>query len=219
VSAVSVTASNITQGEADGTVVGHVTLHLSDVRADSAPQLAEALGLPAIDLDYDSVVRVDSKQRSMTLDRARLSLPGAGAVNLTFKISQIPENLFAESLPLDGRPLVEMLALIAIDDFTLAYEDSGLTRRTIERIAEANGQSIEDYMDTLDLAADFITAGLHGPRSRQADVAVKAFLHDPQRFTLTARPTAPVRLGDLIRALDVTPDSVPDLLNLSYMAD
>jgi hypothetical protein len=160
---------------------------------------------------------------------ATLTVDDAGSLKLDYAVSALTidrlRQFFAASLAADDREVSQQqiestLGPVAIDNFTLRFEDASLTRRLISYFA---AQQNMDEATLIGNAGAFLQLGLSQLRNPELAAstvtAVADFLNNPRSITLSVRPEQPVELSRLMALDPANPGAAIGLLGVTVRAN
>lgn len=112
-------------------------------------------------------------------------------------------------------------AAARLDSMTVRFDDAGFVGRMLDMQADMIGGTPEEVRGQLVYGAlPFALSFVDNVSFRDAFLtAAAAFLENPHSLTITAAPSAPVPLGQVMRAALRTPLALPDLLTADVVAN
>jgi hypothetical protein len=164
--------------------------------AGSNRDLAQGLGALGIDdllVDLDETGSYDIARAEATITRMVLTAHGLGSVSLSTHLTGVPHAMSSEDA------MLAAFGSMGIGPFSIHFTNDSLVQRIIAMEARQENKTPQDVTDEAKLAASFVAATLV-PDQPDAGEQVAAFIADPKELTITASPTAPVRLGDFFGA-------------------
>ena len=151
----------------------------------------------------------------MTVRDFTLSLQDGGALSITGVLGKVP----APST-LNDPDAQAKAAEMELHNVEIHFEDSSLTGRILDLLAEQQGITREEYATQISGAMPFLLAALNNPEfQNEVSTAVGAFLQDPQSLTITIAPESPVTGAEIAGLAGTAPESIPDRLNASITAN
>ena len=205
----------------DGTEAGEIALtglvFGLDLFEEPTAGEIRALGYDSLVVSLEGAGAWHRETGKAELDSARLGIAGMGAVELDGAADGLtPETLAAlQTGGLDFARLLEVLGTVSLTTLTVSFEDAGLTDRLIGTLASnSDERSLVVARLVEALAAQLAKIG--DPAFAEAALAaVGAFLEEPGRLTLAARPTSEVSALQVIGAAMLNPQLLPGLLSLT----
>lgn len=181
-----------------------------------------------IDLGYESLNvsgvlagRWDGDTGDLSLTEVSLAADDLGALALAAEASGLTQERFAELGAGLGsvQTMLPLLQSVKVGALTVAFRDGGLTERIVGRTAALSG-STPDAVRARAVAG--LARGLSMVRSpaltTSATEALKSFLAAPGTLSVAMAPPAALSVSQLIGGALMTPDKLPQLLNLSIAA-
>lgn len=195
--------------------------------ADQGGMLKQ-LGYGALNFDVlsTSKLAVDGDKLGMDFDLA-LSGRDIGKVTVAGAATGIPAEAYAElqkSSSSGQQPnfsaMMPQLQGITIDSASLRFDDASVTKRVLPILAAMQGTDETTLVSTAGAMVQIGLMQLQSPQfAEEAAKAVNAYMKDPKSITLSAKPSAPVTVSDLM-ALDPTkPQDALTKLGISVRAN
>ena len=150
-----------------------------------------------------------------------------GAFKLALDANDVPMAAVAEmqkaqkeSRPPDMAILMPQLMNVSLGNFQLRFEDASITKKVLPIIAKMQGM---DEAAMVANAGAMMQIGLMQLKNQaftdQVVGAVSAFLKDPQSFTVSVKPGAPVKVQQLMTLDPTNPGAAIDVLGVSVTAN
>jgi len=211
--------ADLTQNEAPGVAGGAIRIEglLIDVALLDAPTAAQvrALGYDTLDIAFAAAGEWQAASGRAALRDARLAIAGMGAVEIDAGADGLTAATY-ETLTAGGvdfARLLEVLGSVSFSGLTVTLEDGGLTGRLLDQLAGGNGRGPVIAQLVEALAAPLASLG-DATFATEALAAVKGFLEDPGRLTVSATPAQSVTALQVIGAAMLNPKLIPTLLSL-----
>ncbi|MEM8855722.1 MAG: hypothetical protein AAGD34_18610 [Pseudomonadota bacterium] len=195
-------------------------LDVSMMDPEAVAQL-NALGYDALTIDLSGDARWEAQSGRATVSDLSVSVVDLGGLSLIATIDGLtPENVTALSAGVnDFNQLLTVLQSVTVGAMTLTYEDDGLTNRVLDATTKQTGEARQTLVDGLLTALSQATGTLGDADLEQSvQTAARTFLNDPGTIELNAAPAAPIPMAQLIGAAMMSPQMVPQLLNLTITA-
>ncbi len=172
-----------------------------EVNAELSQELKE-LGYeqpPRMDAEVEYEYDLETKQ--LVIDKIALMGNEMGQLSLSLSLDnfQVPPQLTNGERP-NPMQLMAVLSGIAIRSCEIIFEDNGLTNRMLERGAEAQGITREEFVTQLlgDLRENFKADS--STLNRQALTAIEGFLDEPSQLKIRANPSTPISVASIVAA-------------------
>lgn len=195
-------------------------LDVSMMDPEAVAQL-NSLGYEELTIDLSGDARWEAESGRATVSELSVSVVDLGGLSLVATIDGLtPDNVQALGAGVnDFNQLLTVLQSVTIGAMTLTYEDDGLTNRVLDATAEQTGEGRQTLVDGLLTALSQATGALGDADLEQSvQAAARTFLNDPGTVELNAAPAAPIPMAQLIGAAMMSPQMVPQLLNLTITA-
>ena len=168
--------------------------------------IVDALGYESFNVNVNVAGAFDRQSETMTLETFAINTAGVGTVTITARLSGMsPGKIAATRLDAEARSDAKLESL------QIRFDNAGVVERALDMHAALIWGSRADAVAQVNAALPLV---LHfiGNDAFQAKVAtaVQAFLANPQSISLSARPTEPVSLEQILKTNRA---SLPDLLS------
>ena len=194
---------------------------------DTAGQLKQlGYGDLAFEVSGDAEIKVSDDKFGFTSNFA-YSGKDIGAFKLALGANDVPMAAMAEMQKAqrerrapDFNTLMPQLMNVSLGNLQLRFEDASITKKLLPMIAKMQGM---DEAAMVANAGAMMQIGLMQLKSQaftdQVVGAVNAFLKDPQSFTVSLKPTAPVKVQQLMTLDPTNPGAAIDVLGVSVTAN
>lgn len=141
----------------------------------------------------------DAAASSVRVAPMEMEVKDAFRLKLDTTLTQLPAAALASE-----EAMTEALPGVNLGPTTLTITDLGLARLVMQRMAEAEGVSVDEYRAALVQLLQQLAGDLAKTNPEAADVgaALAAFIENPHTLTLTATPKGPVPLLALMNSDD-----------------
>jgi hypothetical protein len=158
---------------------------------------------------------LDPEQRSLSLDDLDYRVAQLGVVKAKGELAAIDPLLAVAS----GAELLDKISAVELGVFKATIEDDGAVELLLRRAAEAAGTPAEIYREQIARDAQEQIFRLFGPPTENSAEAAASFIRDPRILEITLTPQgADQKLLDLIRAFDLGPAGLAQVVDLSLLA-
>ena len=165
------------------------------------------------DLSWDG--SLDPETEVLTLNDFTVGLQDGGELSITGVLGNVPS-----PRAMNDPDAPAQAAEMELHNVEIHWQDSSLTGRVLDLLAQQQGISREEYATQIAGAMPFLLAALNNPEFQdEVSTAVSAFLQDPQSLTITLAPDAPVTGAEISNLASTAPQSIPDRLNASITAN
>jgi len=158
--------------------------------------------------NFETEYEYEEDGQMMRLKKFEVGAKNVGDIEMNFQFSNISldEEAIA-SLPFS-------LFGAEFHNARISYKDDSFIERVFETTAAAEGISVEEAKESAiaDLEADFQTGESGLPEEFVSEM--KAFIQDPDRFTITFSPDEPVPMSSFLGVEG--PEAVIELLNVKF---
>lgn len=176
---------------AAGDLPGRIRFELTDVDApidaeDGEPfNTLAAAGLKRATFSLALGTVYDAATQSISLSPAEVEVKDAFRTAFTARLDNVPSRAFASDAA-----FVAALPEVNLGPFGITITDRGLANLMLQRLAEADGQSLDAYRaHLLDLLNQGIAAAAPGATEATAVAeAIAQFIRDPRTLEITATP-------------------------------
>jgi len=147
----------------------------------------DRLGYKTIVVDVDYVYRYRPDLRELTIERARISGPQVGTLELRGRFGNVKS--------LDARTMGDVIAIgmqAVLRDVRLVYTDASLTKRLIRAFAADAGESEAAARARLVKSIDMEMRATKSANLRRQMQHVRAFIAKPGKIVVTVKPRATV---------------------------
>jgi hypothetical protein len=167
-----------------------------------SPFLEQAGYVEPLSFDLDTKYKYNESSHEVTLEQFRVGAEEVGYVDITFKVGNYyPENPSNQGLTLHTA--------------AIAYEDKSFVEKLFASMAAQSNQDIGQFKAQLTSGLTENAQFFISPDNQQAMAALeemKAFIANPQGFSISASPQQPLLVSELTSASD--PQAWMTLLNL-----
>lgn len=175
----------------------------------------ETIGYDKLVLDLSWDGSRDVAANTLTVRDFTLSIQDGGNLSFTGVMGNLPE-----PTALNDADAPAKANAIKVHTITLRYVESSLAGRILDWLAGQQGISRADYANQISAALPFLLATVNNPEfQKELSDAVGAFLKDPKSLTLKIEPEAPISGEEILSVLGSAPQTLPDRLNASVMAN
>ncbi|MFG1392145.1 hypothetical protein [Xanthobacter agilis] len=176
---------------ATGDLPGRFRFELIDVTGPIDPEDGEpfntlaAAGLKQATFSLAIGTVYDAGTQSLSLSPAEVEVKDAFRTTFTARLDNLPAGALASE-----SAFVAALAAANIGPASLTITDHGLANLMLQRLADAEGQSLDDYRaHLLDLLNQGIAAAApNAPEAAAVGEAIARFIRDPKTLEITATP-------------------------------
>jgi hypothetical protein len=174
------------------------------------------LGYEAIAADVTLAGEYDMAADTVSLKPLTIDAAEVGKIAVTAKFSGMSVGDLS-----DPEKSKEARAAARLDAMTVRFDDAGFVARMLEMQAGMMGGTADDVRAQLVYGAlPFALSFVDNESFRQSfQTAIESFLADPHSLTITASPSAPVPLGQVMRTALRKPLDLPDLLSPDVVAN
>ena len=188
---------------------------------DAAARQLRALGYEQVNLDVEAAGEWSAQGGIGKVDRLRLSIDDMGTIELAGRVDGLEKgtlDTFQTSLS-DLNQLLALLQVVNVSELSLTFTDEGITERVVSDLASRSGQPREALADGLvgSLGAAIAPLG-EAPFAQEVVEVARSFLASPGTLVLTATPREPVSVAQVIGAVLLSPQLLPDVLGLQIEA-
>ncbi len=193
--------------DASGVLPGRIRFDLADVTGpidaeDGEPfNTLAAAGLKEATFSLALGAVYDPATSSISLSPAEVEVKDAFRTAFTARLDNLPLKALASE-----EALTAAMPGVNIGPLGLTITDHGLANLMLQRLAEADGVSVEEYRaHLLDLLNQGIAAAASGaPEAAAVGEAIARFIRDPKTLEITATPKGRVPLLAFINSDDPT---------------
>ncbi len=183
---------------------------LIDVTGISLPvqrapvQVQAVLGASVAPAEFHVAILHDPETRLLTLDNAKLSVPGQGELEAKGEVSGVSSLMLLEN--------PAGFAAMSFDGFELHYTDLGVVQRRVQAEAERMAITSDVYAEQIinKIGPQMEVLGRRGTQIR--DVLYN-FISNPRYLSFVAKPASPVSLLQLAPLLNA-PAQLADILGI-----
>jgi len=175
--------------------------------------IADSLKYKAIKFDFGGEWDWNTRRNNLSIN-LDLGIKDAASIELKSSFT----GLSTEVLNLTGGPLATYLMTEPkLKSLNLALDDNSLKNRLIYYFAKQENMSSEQYKDFIVQSIQIFikTIGANNTLVKSMEEAVTNFIYDANNITLSAKPSQPLSITDLIPDFrDPDPNKIIDKLNL-----
>ena len=195
--------------------------------ADQGGMLKQ-LGYGALNFDVSSTSKLSIEGANLGLD-FDLALSGRDIGTMTFAGSAagIPAEAYAElqragssGQQPDFNAVMPQIQNITINGASFRFDDASVTKRLMPMMAAMQGMDEATMVNTAGAMVQMGLMQLQSPQfAEQAANAVNAYLKDPRSITIAARPSAPVKVSDMMTLDPAKPQDAISKLGVTVSAN
>ena len=175
--------------------------------------IADSLKYDAIKFDFGGRWDWSTRRNNLSIN-LDLGIKDAASIELKSSFT----DLSTEILNLTGAPLgTYLMTEPKLKNLNLAFDDNSLKNRLIYYFAKQENMSSEQYKDFIAQSIKIFikTIGANNTLVKNMEEAVTNFIYDANNITLSAKPSQPLSITDLIPDFrDPDPNKIIDKLNL-----
>ena len=181
-----------------------------------AAAVIDRLGYSEIAADITVDGNYDVAADTVTVHTLTIDAAEIGTIAVAAKLSGLSFRALS-----DPEESAAARAAARLDSMTVRFDDGGFVKRMLDMQAGMLGGTPEDVRDQLVYGAlPFALSFVDDEGFRDSFLAAaEVFLQDPRSLTITAAPSAPVPLGQVMRTALRTPLALPDLLTPDVVAN
>jgi hypothetical protein len=158
----------------------------------------------------------DTAKNSVAINALTVNAPNVGKLTVTASLSNTSLGGLA-----DPDETSEARAAARLDSLAVRFDDAGFVGKMLDMQADLYGGSRTEVRDALVFGALPLVLNYVQNTAFRAQFmeAASDFLTNPKSFTITAKPAAPVPLGEALRTARNAPLKLPDLLSPEVVAN
>jgi hypothetical protein len=176
-----------------------------------------ALGYERLSVDFSAAGRWQAETGRAELRQARMSAKDVGALEITASADGLTaQNIetIRESLQ-NVAEVLERLQTVSLTGLSVSYTDEGLADRLMAALSEEENLERAALADGLAAALANALSGLGDPAFvERAREAAARFLAEPGTIAVSAEPSRPVTLAELVGVGLLRPRTLPALLDI-----
>ncbi|MBJ3774365.1 hypothetical protein [Acuticoccus mangrovi] len=174
-----------------------------------------ALKADPVKADAEITLRWDEDTQRVELDE-NASVGGVGTLQADATLSGIPRLVFENPMRAN-----EAIATAAVNGISLKFSDDGITSFLLGMISQQAGLETAQFVEMLSQQAAAQVNGVTGDQSfaQQVSDTLRAYLSDPKSLSISASPTNPVAVAQILGAAMTAPQALPGLINFSMSAN
>ena len=192
-----------------------VDLSVSADRSEDLKEWIDGTGISSLNIDAETDSTWNLETGALDQPTFRVALDGLGSANLEMSLGGVTsqfaqaamdigeqmENATAQQQQALGLQMMGLAAQLQFGGVEFTYDDDGLGDKIIPYYAEIDGQSKEELVQEVAAVLPRVLSQLQAPELQaQIEEAVTSFLNDPQSFTVSLKPDAPVPFAALAAA-------------------
>ena len=209
--------------------IGNLTIpHGMLAATPESRELFDALGYKKLVLHAEGTGSYDEATGRYATG-TKLGVDDAGALHIAYALAALtPARLTALLTPIfmagSGEPdpalLMHAAGPIALESFTLRFEDASLTRRLLAYAAKLQGIDEQTLISNMAALAQLGIGTMGQPEFTAAAIgAMTSFLKDPRSITFSVAPAKPVEIQELMALDPANPGAAITLLGISVKAN
>ncbi|TBW39051.1 hypothetical protein EYW49_07935 [Siculibacillus lacustris] len=191
-------------------------------KADESMKELVALGYDRILVDFAAGGTWDDKTGRAVIDRFDVAAADMGALKLTVVLGGLTPTTIAEMKKAEGDNArqMELLQSLTVERLALRWEDASLAGRIIAAQAKDQGVEAKDYVKQLKAMLPMVLS-MVGNKDFEKKVATAAggFLDAPKSLTVSATPTKPLPVSQIMGTAMMAPQSLPTVLGADVRAN
>lgn len=180
------------------------------------------LGYKEIALDAGFSGSWDDKTGRVVIDQMAITGADIGGLKLTFALGGFtPEVVEAfKKAENDQAKQMELLQGITVERLSLRYDDASLTKRVIDAQAKKQGVPADAFVQQIGAIMPMMLSAI-GNKDFEKKIAgaVSAFLKAPKSLTVSASPSKPLPVSEIMGAAMMAPQSLPTVLGADVKAN
>ncbi|MBL4647180.1 MAG: hypothetical protein COA52_03685 [Hyphomicrobiales bacterium] len=202
-------------------ISGTTTLKIDDIRIPGsliegeAKMFFQASGYELLLLDVDIDFNYDAASQSLTLSNLTIDADKMGTLNFSAAFGGIIESMLSDPSQMQG-----LIATATIKNASLHFTNKSIFDKALEFGAQMMGQDAEQLKEQAPMMLGFGLAQINNEAfSTMVTGAFNTFLDDPKSLHIEIAPTNPVPIAQIGGAAATAPQTVPDLLSISVVAN
>ena len=218
------------------TLVDGVTADLSVVDDPKSLETIQSLGLTTINGKISMQGSWEAEPGTINVDEYALDFADVGRLNMSFSLSgytigfikSAQETARASEANPDkeaakqaaGLAMLGLLQQLTFNNAEISFEDAGITKRGLDYAGKSQGVSGQQMAMMVKGMAPLMLAQLNLPTLQTSlSAAINTFIDNPRNLTITAEPPKPIPLPMIIGAAQAAPNTLPDMLGVTVMAN
>ena len=198
--------------------VPSLTVDMNTVKQLGAPEpIINELGYDMLDFSINVDGKFDTRAKTLGYDKFELALKNGGALNLTFELGNLNEEIIGTLLPEEQ---IANFMVATINSGSLTYTDNSLVERGLKVAAMLAGASPDQMRAQVVAGASFFALQLGDPAiAQQVSTALSTFFEDPKNLSLRLTPAEPVVIQSLQQTAQEGPAALIRALGAEMLAN
>jgi hypothetical protein len=170
-------------------------------------KVIKELGYDDLKEDFEIDYRYNPVSKEFIFSRLSMNIDKAGRYELGFRLKNVDVDFNAPEKALMSFTAIEIVRA------ELRYEDDSLVPKLLKYFAQKENRSVDDFVKEKSEMFDQMISAQGGDKfSKEAAAAVKKFLKNPKKISISISPEKPVAVSQLMGTKD--PQEAMKLLNL-----
>lgn len=192
-----------------------------DPEDDNMKQLVD-LGYSKISIDVSVAGTWDDKAGRAVIEPLAIAAADMGRVELAVTLGGLTPDVVTKLKAAEGDQAkqMELLQQITVEKARLRWQDASITGRLLAGQAKEQGIDAKAYAGQLKMLAPMLLSTI-GNKDFEKKVATAfgTYLDQPKSLTVSAAPTAPLPIAQIVGAAMMAPQSLPTVLGADVRAN
>lgn len=182
---------------------------------EQTKEWVDQLGYDKLAFDLMVDASYDASKDSLQLKSVSFDGADVGKLVITGTFGGLPRAKLQ-----DPQKLRELAATATVDSATINFQNKGVVERVLDMQAKSMGATRAQFVDQITGALPLMLSMINNQGFQdKVATAATAFLKDPKSLLITASPSAPVPLMQVMGAARTAPQTVPDILAVDIKAN
>lgn len=190
--------------------------------ADEATKDLAELGYTKLSLDAAIAGSWDDKTGRVVVDRIAITGTQVGGLKLAFTLGGLTPAVLEElkKAENDQAKQMELIQGLTVEKLSIRYEDASLAKRILDSQAKKQGVPADALVQQLNAMVPMLVSTI-GNKDFEAKIsaAAAAFLKAPKSLTVSANPSKPLPVAEIMGAAMMAPQSLPTVLGADVKAN
>lgn len=197
------------------------TVDVKQLEAEETKTLTD-LGYETLTVDIAGSGKWDPEAATLVIPEMKIDAKEAASLSVSLSLGGVTRDVVTQLNAKSDKPEEAMALLqnVTVDNAKIRLDDASLTGRILDQEAQKAGVETPQYVAGLTGSLPLMLGMLQNKELEgQVSAAVTQYLNTPGSLELTAAPSAPVPLSQIMGTAMLAPQMIPQILSVGITAN
>ncbi|WP_289036314.1 hypothetical protein [uncultured Roseibium sp.] len=189
---------------------------------DDASETMADLGYEKITVDIEGAGKWDPDAATVIVENLKLTGEDAGTFQIDLKLGGVTRDLVNKLNETQGEPedALGLIQGVTVETISLKLDNDSIVERVLDKQANEAGMERSEMVAQLEGGLPMMLSMLQNPEfQNKVSAALGSFLQSPETLKVTASPSAPVPVAQLMGTVMMAPHTLPQVLGIDIAAN